>query len=123
MTMLNYSQYREKCSKLLSILVALDDNIVTDDKYELTKDWDINEKDGFEQYFKVILMPYFLEYSLEKKEQIMQAMEFAINGDSNYLDRIFGELTFVFDYEVKNKKEFLIRLQKGLENHKKTIFL
>ncbi|WP_414500034.1 MULTISPECIES: hypothetical protein [unclassified Zymobacter] len=120
--MLNYTQYREKYGKLLNILVALDDNIVTDDQYELTKGWDINEKNGFDQYLKVIIIPYFVEYSLEKKEQIMGAIEFAINGDYDDLNKIFSELTFVFDYEIKDKREFLIRLKKGLENYKNTSF-
>ena len=110
------SKYIEKYGKLLSILVALDDNIVTDEEYELTKNWDINEEDGFDQYLKVILIPYFLEYSLDDKERIMKAIEFSINGDSKDLNRIFSKLTFVFDYEIKDKKEFLIRLKKGLSD-------
>lgn len=106
------SEFDKKYGMLVSILVALDDNFVTNEEYELTKDWDINSENGFKRYLDIMLIPSFLRYTCEKRRKILKSIKYAINGSDECLNRAFREIEFVFHYDIKDKRDFLEKLEK-----------
>ena len=105
------SEFDKRYGMLVSILVALDDNFVTNEEYELTKDWDINSENGFKRYLDTILMPSFSRYTCEKRDEILKSIKYAINGGDECLNRAFKEIEFVFHYDIKDKRLFLKKLE------------
>lgn len=106
------AEFDKRYGMLVSVLVALDDNFVTNEEYELTKDWDINSGNGFKRYLDIILTPSFLRYTCEKRDEILKSIKYAINGSDECLNKAFKEIEFFFHYEIENNRRFLRKLEK-----------
>ncbi|TKY81334.1 hypothetical protein R0L47_12970 [Pectobacterium polonicum] len=104
-----------KYADLVGLLSSLDDNVVTDEEYELIKNRNINNDIEQEDIIGVIVIPWFKEYSFDAKDKVMQSLEFAINNSN--LDDVFNQVDFVFNCEILDKKNFLVRIKSALDKY------
>lgn len=106
----------QKYSALVGLLSAFDDNVVTDEDYDLVKNIDINN--GVEQLEVInrLLVPWFKDYPSEAKGKIIKMLDLAVNN-INELDGVFNQVDFVFDCEIADKGMFLTRIRSILDKY------
>ncbi|AOR63412.1 hypothetical protein [Pectobacterium wasabiae] len=104
-----------KYAALVGLLSSLDDNVVTDENYELIKNRNINDVLEQEDIIELIVVPWFQSYTIEAKRKVIQSLELAINN-SDFED-VFNQVDFVFDYEITNKKSFLVKIMSTLDKY------
>ncbi|MBJ7224038.1 MULTISPECIES: hypothetical protein [unclassified Brenneria] len=105
-----------KYAALIGLLSAFDDNVVTDEDYELIKNSDINDDVEQMEIINRLLVPWFKDYSSEAKSKIIQVLDYAVNN-INEVDGVFNQVDFVFDCEIVDKEMFLVRIRSILDKY------
>ena len=103
--------YNSKYGVISHVLMALDENVVTDDDYRLIKKYSINSNDGFDKFCAVLLKPWFEEFPRSKKELFVKRTAEAIVDSEKNIEKIFSGIEFIFDEEIEDKREFLKNLR------------
>ncbi|MEQ9940711.1 hypothetical protein ABRP58_01410 [Pectobacterium aroidearum] len=104
-----------KYAALVGLLSSLDDNVVTDEDYESIKNSNINNDVDQEDIIELIVVSWFKDYSFEAKGKVIQSLEFAI--DNSDLDGVFNQVDFVFNCEIIDKKNFLVKIKSALDKY------
>lgn len=100
----------QKYAALVGLLSAFDDNVVTDEDYELVKNSDINDDVEQVEVINRLLVPWFKDYSPEAKVKIIKVLDLAVDN-INELDGIFNQVDFIFNCEIVDKEMFLTRIR------------
>ncbi len=104
-----------KYAALVGLLSSLDDNVVTDEDYELIKNSNINDDAQQGNIIESIVVPWFQSYSFEAKGKVIQSLDLAINNSE--FDDVFNQVDFVFDCEILDKKNFLVKIRSALDKY------
>lgn len=104
-----------KYAALVGLLSSLDDNVVTDEDYELIKSSNVNDDIQQENIIELIVVPWFQSYSFEAKGKVIQSLDLAINNGE--LDDVFNQVDFVFDCEILDKKSFLVKIKSAIDKY------
>ena len=104
----------KKYALVFGLLASLEEEVVSEEDYINTKNFDINGCYGFEQYFSVIIKPWLEEYKDDEIKEILLQLDELINSPDHFVEEIFSYFFFVC--EINIKKLFLKRLKSSLES-------
>ena len=103
--------YSSKYGVISHVLMALDENVVMDEDYNLIKNYSINSDEGFDKFCAILFKPWFEEFPRDKKELFLRRTNEAVTDSEEDVEKIFSGIEFVFDEKIKNKKNFLKKLR------------
>ncbi|MBN3066195.1 hypothetical protein H5A21_19455 [Pectobacterium aquaticum] len=110
------NNFNQKYAALVGLLSAFDDNVVTDEDYELVKNSNVNDDVEQVEIINRLLVPWFKDYSSEAKGKVIQVLDFSVNN-INELDGVFNQVDFIFDCEIVDKEMFLTRIRSILDKY------
>lgn len=112
MMKLNRYEVENKYALVIGLLSSLEEEVVSEEEYIATKDFDINTDEGFYVYFKYIIRPWFVVRDENKREKLIKLIDCLLEDDNYLTDMIFNNLFLICD--IKDDSCFLQRLKKNL---------
>lgn len=112
----NYCGYKKKYGVISHVLMALDENVVSDKDYGIVKNYNINAPEGFAVFCKVLFEPWFLSFPEGKRKWFFEAVDSILLDDDGIIDAVFDHIEYVFDDKIIDKKSFLSKLGDYLKN-------
>lgn len=116
MNKVDFKTQRE-ISTLVGFLSAIDEEVVSDNDYLLIKNKNVNNESDLQYISDVILKPWFLEYTSDNRDKIIQSIDFIVNNQNDLIDVVLAEVNFIFDDKIENKPIFLKRIKEFLEEY------
>lgn len=115
-TVMKYNKFllAKKYALVFGLLASLEEEVVSEEDYINTKNFDINNDYGFEQCFSVIIKPWLEGYKGDEIKEILLQLDELINSPNHLVEEIFSYFFFV--YEIDKEKLFLKRLKSSLES-------
>ncbi len=110
-------EVQNKYNLVIGLLSILDENVISEEDYVLIKNKNANLENDLKYISDVVLKPWFLEGSTERRDKTIQAIYFIIENKKCEINSILMDLNFIFDYEIDDKPLFLTRIKGFLEEY------
>ena len=112
--MMKFNKYEteSKYALVIGLLSSLEEEVVSEEEYLATRDYDINTDEGFDVYFNHIIRPWVVARDKDKKAKLIKLIDCLLTSDIYLMDKVFNNAFLVCD--IKSSDYFLQRVKKKL---------
>ncbi|NMB95551.1 MAG: hypothetical protein GYA02_02920 [Clostridiaceae bacterium] len=99
----------KKIEGLTTLLKYLDNDLLSNEQYEIIGDLNINNDEQQKKIIKAVLVPNFNEFNKITKDSIKTILEECLKGDvsESSIAKVINCISMPFSSEIEDKKTFI----------------